>query len=76
VNYIESYDITGEFRAISEHEGTYSIQKLEDDSWITRYEARFQPKQIEDFTSYLSLPSCLLSVRWCEDIVARPNDCG
>lgn len=50
-------DITGEFRAISEHEGTYSIQKLEDDSWFTRYEARFQPKQIEDFKDMIQYNS-------------------
>ncbi|MDM7862427.1 arylamine N-acetyltransferase family protein [Staphylococcus borealis] len=50
-------DITGEFRAISEHDGTYYIQKLENGTWVTRYEARFQPKQVGDFADMIQYNS-------------------
>lgn len=50
-------DITGEFRAISENNNAYCVQKLEDDEWTTRYQARFQPKQMDDFKEMIDYNS-------------------
>lgn len=46
-------DISGTFRAIfeNEHRELFYVQKFENDSWNTKYEAEFKPKQIEDFNS-------------------------
>lgn len=50
-------DITGEFRAISENEATYKVQKLENDEWVTRYQAYNAPKQVSDFSDMIEYNS-------------------
>ncbi|MFC0138344.1 arylamine N-acetyltransferase [Staphylococcus petrasii] len=42
-------DLTGQFRAISENEDTYSVQKPENEQWVTRYVAEIKPQNIHDF---------------------------
>lgn len=44
-------DVTGTFRAIfdSEAKQIYYVQKYENDSWNTKYEAKFEAKTIHDF---------------------------
>ncbi|MCJ1661213.1 arylamine N-acetyltransferase [Staphylococcus sp. NRL 18/288] len=50
-------DLTGQFRAISESEDTYIVQKLENEQWMTRYEAKMHPQTIHDFDEMIDYNS-------------------